>query len=163
MVLWLAMKIIYSIISSTILIAILSSALTTVFAQNQFIYSIKFVCIPTVGPDKESVFVPQNYSTVVNVHNPYNGSIDFLKKAVIAQSEDEERGQISNLRSDFLKPDQALSINCNDILSLFNNSSSTIGDGFIVLKTNVKLDVSAVYTTQSSIDVEYIQPIQPRM
>jgi hypothetical protein len=154
------MKIIYSIISSTILIAILSSALTTVFAQNQFMYSIKFVCIPTVGPDKESVFVPQNYSTVVNVHNPYNGSIEFLKKAVIAQSEDEERGQISSLRSDFLKPDQALSINCNDILSLFNNSSSTIGDGFVILKTNVKLDVSAVYTTQSSIDVEYIQPIQ---
>jgi hypothetical protein len=25
------------------------------------------------------------------------------------------------------------------------------------------LDISAVYTTQSSIDVEYIQPIQPWM
>jgi hypothetical protein len=31
------------------------------------------------------------------------------------------------------------------------------------LKSNVKLDISVVYTTQSSIDVEYIQPIQPWM
>jgi hypothetical protein len=154
------MKIIYSIVLSSILIAFLSSAIATAFAQNEYMYSIKFVCIPTVGPDKDSVFVPQNYSTVINVHNPFNGSIDFSKKAVIAQSQDEERGQISVPKSDFLKPDEALSINCNDILSLFNNAPSTIGDGFIVLKTNVKLDVSAVYTTQSLIDVEYIQPIQ---
>src|SRR5688572_13389815 len=125
------MKIIYSIIFFTILIAILSFVISTAFAQNQFMYSIKIVCIPTVGPDKESVFIPQNYSTVVNVHNPYNYSIDFSKKAVIAQSEDEDRGPISNLRSDFLKPDQALSINCNDILSLFNNSPFPIGDGFV--------------------------------
>ena len=158
------MIIIYSIISSTILIAILSSALTTVFAQNQFMYSIKFVCIPTVGPDKEAVFVPQNYSTVVNVHNPNPNQEVFLEKhAVIAQSEDEERGPFSTFVREFLKPDEALSINCNDIRSLFNNTLPTIGDGFVVLKSNVKLDISVVYTTQSSIDVEYIQPIQPWM
>jgi hypothetical protein len=34
-------------------------------------YSVKFVCIPFVGLDKEA-FVPQNYSTVVNVHNNEN-------------------------------------------------------------------------------------------
>jgi hypothetical protein len=152
------MKTIYSIVLSSILIAFLSSAIATAFAQNEYMYSIKFVYIPTVGLDKDSVFVPQNYSTVVNVHNTYNGSIDFSKKAVIAQSQDEEREQISVPKSDFLKLDEALSINCNDILNLFNNAPSTIGDGFIVLKTNVKLDASAVYTTQSSIDVEYIQP-----
>ena len=152
------MKIIYSVILSTILIAILNFTVTTAFAQNEFTYSIKFVCIPTVGPDREDVFVPQNYSTVINVHNQYPEEVIFYKKAVIAQSEDEERGQISDIRPDSLKPDQALSINCSDILSLFNNSPSTIGDGFVVLTSNVKLDVSVVYTTQSSIDVEYIQP-----
>jgi hypothetical protein len=152
------MNIIYSIVLSIILIAILSFAFTTIFAQNEFMYSIKFVCIPTVGPDKESVFVPQTYTTVVNVHNLYNQSIDFSKKAVIAQSEDEQRGQISKFMNDTLKPDQALSINCKDIVSLFNNTSSSIGDGFVVLLADEKLDVSAVYTTQNSIDVEYIQP-----
>src|SRR5215211_6690047 len=152
------MKIVYSIILSTIFIVLLNFTVTTAFAQNEFMYSIKFVCIPTVGPDKEAVFVPQNYSTVINVHNQYPEEVYFLKKAVIAQSEDEERGQISDIRRDGLKPDQALSINCNDILSLFNNSPSTIGDGFVVLTSNIKLDVSVVYTTHSSIDVEYIEP-----
>ena len=152
------MKIVYSIILSTILIAVLNSAVTTAFAQNEFMYSIKFVCIPTVGPDKEVVFVPQNYSTIINVHNPYPEDVYFLKKAVIAQSEDEEKGQISDFVRDYLRPDQALSINCNDINRLFNNSLSPIGDGFVVLTSNIKLDVSVVYTTHNSIDVEYIHP-----
>ncbi len=59
---------------------------------------------------------------------------------------------------DGLKPDQALSINCKDVVGLFNNSIPSIGDGFVILMSNEKLDVSVVYTTQSSIDVEYIQP-----
>lgn len=164
------MKIFFSLLFSMFLIiTILSSTTTiTVFAVNEpikgisldnykFMYSVKFVCVPFVGPDKEEAFVPQNYSTVVNVHNPHSQSIFFLKKAVIAQSEDEERGPISNLVRDGLKPDQALSINCNDIFNLFNQTSS-FGDGFVVLLSNEKLDVSAVYTTQSSIDVEYIKP-----
>jgi hypothetical protein len=159
-----AMKIIYSIILSTILIAILSFTITTAFTENRIIYSVKFICIPTVGPDRETVFVPQTYKTVINVQNPNPNQTAFVeKKAVIAQSEDEERGPNSTSKTDRLRPDQALSINCNDIHSLFNNTMPTIGDGFVVLKSNLKLDVSAVYTTQSSIDVEYIQPFQPRM
>jgi hypothetical protein len=39
-----------------------------------------------------------------------------------------------------------------------NHTRSSIDDGFRVLLSNVKLDVSAVYTTESSIYVEYIQP-----
>jgi hypothetical protein len=51
------------------------------------------------------VFVPQNYSTVVNVHNPQIQIITFLDKAVISKSEDEYRGSISNFVRDYLKPD----------------------------------------------------------
>jgi CARDB len=165
------MKIFYILILSIAFITILGSAITSVFAvsepvkaidnQSKVMYSVKFVCVPLVGPDKEGVFVPQNYSTVINVHNPYSHSISFLKKAVVAQSEDEQRGQISKFMKDELKPDQALSINCKDIVSLFNNTSSSIGDGFVVLLSDEKLDVSSVYTTQNSIDVEYIQPTIP--
>ncbi|MDF2738597.1 MAG: hypothetical protein K0S93_2459 [Nitrososphaeraceae archaeon] len=65
---------------SIFLITILSyTTIITIYAVNEpikglsldnykFMYSVKFVCIPFVGPDKEEVFVPQNYSTVVNVH-----------------------------------------------------------------------------------------------
>jgi len=114
---------------------------------NKVMYSIKFVCIPLVGPDKEGAFVPQNYSTVINVHNPYAHTISFFKKAVIAQSEDEKRGDISKFMNDTLKPDQALSINCRDIVGLFNNTISPIGDGFVVILSDKKLDISSVYTT----------------
>ena len=59
------MKIIVSLLLSTFFITILSSITTiTVFAVNEpikgisldnykFMYSVKFVCIPFVGPDKE--------------------------------------------------------------------------------------------------------------
>jgi hypothetical protein len=82
-----------------------------------------------------------------------------VKKAVIAQSEDERRGNISELVEDRLEPDQALSIDCTDIVGLFDTTSpSPVGDGFVVLNSNQTLDVSAVYTTRDSIDVENIQP-----
>jgi hypothetical protein len=56
-----------------------------------------------------------------------------------------------------LGPDQPLSVDCEDVSGLFNTTSS-VGDGFVVLKSDVELDVSAVYTTNISIEVEYIKP-----
>jgi hypothetical protein len=152
---------------SVVLIAVVGSVIQFAFAQqdssvldiykNKLMYSVKFICIPSVGPDNEGVFMPQNYSTVINVHNPSSHNITVFKKAVIAQSEDEQRGLVSKFHEDFLAVDHALSINCNDILDLFNHTSA-FGDGFVVLLSNEKLDVSAVYTTMNSIDVEYIKP-----
>jgi hypothetical protein len=134
---------------------------TTLCPNGTFNYSSKFVCVPEVGP-VGGALVPQNYSTAVNVHNPHSSNITFLKKAVIAQSEDERRGIISEFVQDRLEPDEALSIDCTDIVGLFNmttmTSPSTVGDGFVVLNSNHTLDVSAVYTTRDSIDVENIQP-----
>ena len=84
------MKISYFLFLPITLITILCSAITSVSAvgepvkamdnQSKVMYSVKFVCVPLVGPDKEEAFVPQNYSTVINVHNPYSHSIFFLKK-----------------------------------------------------------------------------------
>lgn len=64
------MKIFYILILSIAFTTILGSAITSVFAvsepvkaidyQNKVMYSVKFVCVPLVGPDKEGVFVPQN-------------------------------------------------------------------------------------------------------
>lgn len=161
------MKFNYIVSMSIALVAVIGSVTQFALAQedssvsdiykNKIMYSVKFICIPSVGPDKEGVFMPQNYSTVINVHNPSSHNLTLLKKAVIAQSEDEQRGLISKFHKDFLAVDQALSINCNDIFDLFNHTSS-FGDGFVVLLSNEKLDVSSVYTTMNSIDVEYIKP-----
>lgn len=123
-----------------------------------YTYSPKFVCAPEVGPIGDAFF-PQDYRTVVNVHNPHSMNVTFVKKAVIALSQNDPlRGNISRLVEETLEPDQALSINCRDILDLFHNRQSPLGDGFVVLNSNHMLDVSAVYTTRESIDVENILP-----
>jgi len=132
-----------------------------------FQYVVKFVCVNEVGPNAKA-FQRGKFRTVVNVHNPWIQSQPFDKKAVIARSEDEPRGRISEIVTDVLGPDEALSINCEDINGLFGGLAQPIGDGFVVLLSRVQLDVVAVYTARhrgktsasdvESIDVEYIQP-----
>ncbi len=118
-------------------------------------YSVKFVCVPEVGEAEEAVR-PGNYRTVVNVRNAGDRSEDVFKHAVIARSEDEDRGEISAVVIDTLDPGQAFSVDCRDIEGLFA-AAGPIGDGFVVLESNVELDVSAVYTTDESVDVEYVE------
>lgn len=132
-----------------------------------FQYAIKFVCVGEVGP-KGKAFQRGKYRTVVNIHNPWVQSQPFDKKAVIARSEDDPRGRISEIVTDVLGPDEALSVDCNDILGLFGGVKQPIGDGFVIVQSRVQLDVVAVYTAKhrgttpefdvETIDVEYIQP-----
>jgi len=126
------------------------------FLHNKYTYSAKFVCVAEVGSEGDAVS-PGRYRTAINVHNPHSTDVVFLKKAVIARNENEERGQISELVEDQLAADEALSINCKSIAARFG-SEPTIGDGFVVLKSNEPLDVVAVYTSRDSVDVEYIKP-----
>ena len=132
----------YIVSMSIALVAVIGSITQFAFAQenssvsdiykNKIMYSVKFICIPSVGPDKEGVFMPQNYSTVINVHNPSTQNLTLIKKAVIAQSEDEQRGLVSKFHKDFLGAHHSLLINCMTFL-FFNNSISSFGDGFVVL------------------------------
>ena len=65
------MKINYVVTISIALVAFIGSVIQFAIAQekplvtdiykNKFMYSVKFICIPSVGPDKEGVFIPQNY------------------------------------------------------------------------------------------------------
>ena len=123
---------------------------------HKYTYSAKFICVPEVGPEKGTVS-PGRYRTAINVHNPGNKEVRFLKKAVIARNENEKRGPISPLVEDALAGDEALSINCKSIADRFEDEVS-VGDGFFVIKSNDPLDVAAVYTSRDSVDVEYIAP-----
>jgi len=82
------------------------------------VYSVKFLCGPAFG--KEGV-QPGSYSTAINVHNPHNQTVYLYKKAVIAKREDEPRGRISGFRRVMLAPDEAIEIDCIDIVSLFRS------------------------------------------
>ncbi|MGA7369586.1 MAG: hypothetical protein WBX01_10695 [Nitrososphaeraceae archaeon] len=78
--------------------------LNEIYNNRNFTYSVKFVCVPEVG-QADGAVIPQDYRTVVNVHNSHSSNVTFAKKAVIAQSEDEPRGNISQFVQDSLGPD----------------------------------------------------------
>ncbi len=151
--------------------------------EKLIVYSAKFLCGPAFGGEGVQ---PGSYSTAINVHNPHNDTIYLFKKAVIAQREDEPRGRISNFRRVALGPDEAIEIDCIDIVRLFGAQQETrvtaptqqtqtllqttnvtpisslvsFIKGFVVIYATAPLDVVGVYTASTpvgfSLDVEYI-------
>ncbi|MFO8144022.1 MAG: hypothetical protein R6T78_05060 [Dehalococcoidales bacterium] len=85
--------------------------------EKMVVYSAKFLCGPAFGDEGVQ---RGSYSTAVNVHNPHDGRVYIYKKAVIANREDESRGEISAFRKVVLGPDEAIEIDCVDIYSLLN-------------------------------------------
>ena len=61
-----------------------------------YIYSVNFTCVNEVGPATvvgvEGPLEPAAYRTAINIHNFHDKPAKFRKKAVLARSEDEERG-----------------------------------------------------------------------
>ena len=130
--------------------------------EQSFLYTVKFTCVEEVGPPEGNPggvpFMPAKYRTAINIHNPQREAFDFRKKAVVALSQaSDERGMISDWRDEQLESDGALDVDCLDIQKLLQGGQP-VGDGFVVIESRVPLDVVAVYTTDASIDVEYIQP-----
>ena len=151
--------------------------------EKLIIYSAKFLCGPALGGEG----VQQgSYSTAINVHNPHNDTVYLFKKAVIAEREDEPRGKISKFRKVVLGPDEAIEIDCIDIVRLFGTEQETgvtvpsqqtqtllqttavrpieapirFIKGFVVIYATAPLDVVGVYTASTSagfsLDVEQI-------
>jgi hypothetical protein len=135
---------------------------------DRFIYSVKFACVPEVGlaeiDGSEVPFEPAVFRTVINVHNFTDRSVSFTKKAVLARSEDLDRGSISGKITEVLGPDQALFVDCLDVAQLLQdqlaNQPVPPGDGFVVIESDVELDVAAVYTSKI---VEQKQEIRYRI
>lgn len=120
-----------------------------------FMYTVKFTCVPEVGASElvgvEAPFLPGLYRTAINIHNPQPVAVRFTKKAVVARSEDiVPRGKISERRAEELGPDEALDVDCRDILDLLGGvppvGNEPVGNGFVVIETTRELDVVAVYT-----------------
>ena len=91
--------------------------------ERLIVYSAKFLCGPARG--LEEGVQPGSYSTAINVHNPHNVAVYLFKKVVIAQREDEPRGRISAFRKVMLNPDEAIEIDCIDIVRFFGAQQET--------------------------------------
>ena len=123
------------------------------------VYSVKFICgdqsaNPNLHLPSEPPVKPGNYATAVNIHNFHQDQKAFiLKRAVIANPENQPPGQVSPSRQVALGPGQAFEIDCSDIVSLFPSSSPLppFIKGFVELRGSFPtLSVTAVYTAQAT-------------
>lgn len=130
----------------------------TTLANGLITYSVKFLCgtipedptnpqLPAAG----SPLTPGTYLTAVNIHNPNPKPVDFRKKAVVANPQGQQRGQIGQFVGETLKPDEALEVDCANIGQLLKpgsifKPSDPFVKGFVVIITKQPLDVVGVYT-----------------
>lgn len=103
-------------------------------------------------------FLPGNYQTVVNVHNPNERDVKLRAKVAFGG-----KGLISKFIGDGLGPDEVTRYVCGDIREKFDMNLIHGAEGFLVIESTHTLDVIAVYTAGpvgqgvSSIDVENVR------
>jgi len=126
----------------------------------RFQYAAKFICTSNIPGTSQTTgsFLPGNYQTVVNVHNPNERDVKF--RAMVAFG---EKGLISKFIGDGLGPDEVTRFVCGDIRDKFGMNLIHGAEGFLVIESTHTLDVIAVYTAGpvgqgvSSIDVENVR------
>jgi hypothetical protein len=107
-------------------------------------YAAKFICGKSAG----AVVAPGVYCTAINVHNPIDETIAFRAKIAIALP-GLRPGHVSKFFEAQLGPDQALEIDCPDILKRAEEKADFL-KGFVVIESDVELDVVVVYTASGS-------------
>ena len=126
----------------------------------RFQYAAKFICtsnFPGTSQTSDS-FLPGNYQTVVNVHNPNRRSVKIRTKAALGG-----RRLISKFVDSKLGPDEVTRFVCRDLREKFGLNLIHGGEGFLVIESTHSIDVIAVYTAGpiggnvASIDVEHVQ------
>ena len=139
-------------------------------SRPKFSYSAKIVCGLQKDPD-DLRLVPGLYATTVNIHNPSSSKATFTKTLALTLPPKEQKpGEVHRIAEDTLEPNQALATDCMDIQRrVFNGAfPESYIEGFVLIKSNQSLDVTAVYSTasfdregnfveQRSIDIEQIK------
>ncbi len=140
---------------STLIKATLASfillAFTATSAQAQvFSYAAKFVC---GRGDNNKIVSPGQYFTMINVHNasPFK-KMQYVKRFAIALP-GEKPGRITQFFFGQLAPEEAMTIDCENIYQHTQVAFGTFLEGFAVIYANAELDVVSVYTA-GHIEVE---------
>ena len=127
-------------------------------------YAVKTLCGVSASrgsdePQNNSLdhrVAPGAYFTSINVHNPSDkAAIGRVKMAVALPGG--KPGPISRFVDFRLRPDEAISLECRDLVKRFGWKSVFL-DGFTVIEAETELDVVAVYTAAgASGKVETVQ------
>lgn len=110
-------------------------------SKTMYEYAVKFIC----GEPDVPVVAPGHYYTAINVHNPISDTVKFRKKVAVALP-GEKAGPVSRFYDAALKYDEAMEIDCPDILKHADVEEGFL-KGFVVIQSPSELDVVAVYTT----------------
>jgi hypothetical protein len=108
-------------------------------------YAVKFIC----GKPSVPVVSPGQYFTAINIHNPAHELVKFRKKVAIALPQ-EKAGTVTSFFPSTLKPDEALEIDCQDILNHAESRGQDFLKGFVVIETPSRVDAVATYTAAGS-------------
>jgi len=137
---------------------VVSAKLESAEQLSAFQYAVKFVCGRSTG----DAVAPGIYFTAINVHNPTYEAIHFRKKVAVALP-GERPGPVSQFFDAKLGPDQAFEIDCQDIRR-HAQTTAVFLKGFVVIESDVELDVVAVYTVAREVQVESIhtERVAPR-
>jgi hypothetical protein len=107
------------------------------------------------------VVAPGDYFTAINVHNP--GELPaLLRKKVAVALPGERAGPVSRFFEAYLRPDEALEIDCPDILE--HARAQGFLKGFVVIDSFSELDVVAVYSAgHPAVETLEIDKVKPRL
>jgi hypothetical protein len=125
----------------------------------RFQYAVKFLCLTNLpGTSASSTSVlPGSYQTAVNIHNPNAKPANYRTKLASGLG-------ISKFLFHKLEPDGASHVDCANVQDYDLHPIHGF-EGFLVVESDLSLDVVAVYTAGkggtegavSSIDVEYVR------
>ena len=138
--------------------AIVSFAKLELIQECAVQYAVKIVC----GKSDGKVVAPGVYFTAVNVHNPTYETIKFRVKVAVALP-GLQPGPVSQFYDAKLGPDEALEIDREDI-HRFAGTKNFV-KGFVVIESDVELDVVAVYTAsglKGSVTTLHTERVSPR-
>jgi len=105
-----------------------------------FQFAVKFLC----GRSEGKAVAPGEYWTAVNVRNPTDRPIGFKKRFAIAWP-GERAGDVTDFFGAELGPDEALEIDRDDLYEHVGTRPRFL-KGFVVINSDVQLDVVAVYS-----------------
>lgn len=136
--------------------------------KSNYQYAAKVVC-SLLTPHQDGDLAKGVYRTSINIHNPTDKKVTFVDKMALSGSPGTVPGEFSvtPFEKTTLIPDGAVQFTCGDIAGFFCPINGVCVDfafldGFLVIKSPVKLDVVGVYTARSadgeveSIDVERV-------
>jgi hypothetical protein len=115
----------------------------------RFQYAAKFACTMNIPGTSQTTpsLLPGAYQTVIDIHNPSAQTVQLRKKiAVTFPAGRQEPGEVSRFLEDMLAPDEALKVDCDQILEDFGVAFIHGAEGFLVVESTRSLDVVAAYT-----------------